>query len=50
MESVHPMTMDEVFRRSGEGELFTPDGLKACEEYMKFKQQNEEDTEDSKEN
>ena len=40
VDSVHMMTMEEIFRRAEEeGELFTPDGLEACRRYVAFKEE-----------
>jgi len=38
VDSVHPMTIEEIFRRNEEGEKFTPDGIFACQEYRRHKE------------
>ena len=37
VESVHLMTMEEIFSRFDRGDLFTPDSLFACREYVKLR-------------
>ena len=35
VDSVHLMSMQEILSRSESGELFTPDSIFACKEYVK---------------
>lgn len=37
VESVHMMTMQEIFERAERGEKFTPDSIHACKEYVRMK-------------
>ena len=36
VESVHLMSLREIMERFKSGEKFTPDSIKACEEYIKI--------------
>ena len=38
VESVHLMTLEEILARYENGELFTPDSIFACKEYLKRKE------------
>lgn len=42
VESIHPMTMDEIFQRVAQGDKFTPDSLVAARKYVELKQQKQE--------
>lgn len=39
VESVHLMTMDEIFQRAEAGDQFTPDSLLAARKYLEHRQQ-----------